>query len=284
MDNGGLRKTFRTAAIVLLPLVIIPVASEFFIELARELGVYDHPSERVASVSSFLAEITAHSWFPWIGGMIFGFALGTWTDWLLRRQERRREEQEAEERRALANALISAPRKKESHPIFGAPRQLGDSPYLSWWHIPVTLEPGSEPIQHCTIEWVPASIMGIEHGLSIHLRWQSADSPMAIEETTLLEDRERLIPLAVRCEKSAPSESVVPADGVARVTGGAFFRDKKIDKFRLGRRTEVRLRIRSGSKTWESPHVYILKAPPEPDDSNGTFVLEQANPRLSGSF
>lgn len=79
------RRIVLGGASVVLVVAIYPLISEFLIELAKERGFYDHPSETVEQVSAVAAAIVASSWFHWIGGLIVGAAVGLWADTLMRR-------------------------------------------------------------------------------------------------------------------------------------------------------------------------------------------------------
>ena len=65
--------------------VIVPVVGAWFEELAREQGLYEHPTARVMSIVDWFA-ILAHSpLYGWIGGCVVGMVLGLWADIVLRR-------------------------------------------------------------------------------------------------------------------------------------------------------------------------------------------------------
>jgi hypothetical protein len=72
------------AASVVVALAVTPVAGEFFISLAREHGLYDHPSEKVVEAVTVLSAIVYSTWFHWIGGAVFGFSAGVWIDTVLK--------------------------------------------------------------------------------------------------------------------------------------------------------------------------------------------------------
>lgn len=85
----GVIKIVRRVATVALVLpalgIIQDVAGEWFIEYARERGAYERPTERMAAIMNAMSVVTDAWWFPWIGGVIIGFAVGTWLDAILRR-------------------------------------------------------------------------------------------------------------------------------------------------------------------------------------------------------
>lgn len=66
-------------------MVVVGPGGEFFIELARERGAYDNPSQKLSAVSAFIAGIVASYPFGVIAGVIVGFAGGVWLDAVLKR-------------------------------------------------------------------------------------------------------------------------------------------------------------------------------------------------------
>lgn len=80
-----IRKIIRLVAGFAATVVALPVIGQWFIALAEELDWYKSPVETAGFVISL---ITDSQWFPWTGGVVFGFAIGTWLDALLRRKER----------------------------------------------------------------------------------------------------------------------------------------------------------------------------------------------------
>jgi hypothetical protein len=85
------RKLLRTAAAWLASAVvavsILAPIGQFFISLADERGLYQHPSARVAAMINALAIVVGSPWFHWIGGGIVGFAIGVWVDGTLKRRD-----------------------------------------------------------------------------------------------------------------------------------------------------------------------------------------------------
>ena len=59
---------------------------EFFIELAREGGLYKQPSAKVAAVLEVVTSPVESRWFWAAAGLMFGCAIGVWLDALLRRE------------------------------------------------------------------------------------------------------------------------------------------------------------------------------------------------------
>ena len=161
-------------------------------------------------------------------------------------------------------------------PVFGSPRQLAGEPYISWWHVPITVEgPGGSPnaeINHCQVELFDPK----KDAPPIRLRWKSEDDANGQSEITLVEGVERLVPIAFRWERQeeVPYTPDPREDGVARITGAAYLRDGDLNKFSLSPgRIRVKLRVKSGKKSWESEHYYCLRIPKN-EESNGGFVLE----------
>ena len=159
--------------------------------------------------------------------------------------------------------------KEELKPIFGCPYQGARENYLSWPHIPVKVDQPGKRIEHCMVDLISGDI-------TIRMRWQSSDDDRGTEEITLLSDRLRYIPIAIRCEMSQSVEvrHKPIADGKARFTGTAYLRDGELNRYPLKPgKMRFHLRIKSNGKEWSSPDEYLLNTP-EPNDSNGQFYLE----------
>jgi hypothetical protein len=71
-------------------LTLVPVVGEFFVELARERGFYDHPSERVLRLIGYASDLSHHPLFPWIAGGMVGASVGSWVAVILRTAARDR--------------------------------------------------------------------------------------------------------------------------------------------------------------------------------------------------
>src|SRR5450759_3656492 len=67
--------------------VVAPIVGQFSISVAQEWGWFQNPSGKVAAVLTWLATLTASTWFHWIGGAIVGFAAGVWLDAMLKRRD-----------------------------------------------------------------------------------------------------------------------------------------------------------------------------------------------------
>ena len=184
--------------------------------------------------------------------------------------------------RALSERPKSSPDRKKPAPVFKNPEQQAAEPYLSWWHVPISVEgDGGSPndeIRHCTVEmYRPTSSTGVP---PVSLRWQKDSDPKGIDEIVLVEGVNRLVPIVVRCEKREESARYLSPlrDGIARITGTAYIRDGNIDKFKLpAGKTRFKMRVKSGKKVWESPHCYILTVPDE-EHGNGHFNLSVESP------
>lgn len=82
-------KTVRSVsfglATIVTTLAVLPVSGEFFVKLAEENGLYERPTERVGSIMSAISDLVGNPVFPWIAGIIIGFAVGVWLDAWMRR-------------------------------------------------------------------------------------------------------------------------------------------------------------------------------------------------------
>ena len=67
--------------------ILASVVGEFFIELAKEQGLYENPSAKVASMMSLLAEIVRSWWFILALGVFLGAVVALWSDYFLRRAD-----------------------------------------------------------------------------------------------------------------------------------------------------------------------------------------------------
>ena len=76
------------AAGLVLAVVFIPPAGEFFTVLARSHQLYDNPDKTVTGVLSALHGLAMSWWFGWFGGLVIGFAVGAWLDWFFGRSAR----------------------------------------------------------------------------------------------------------------------------------------------------------------------------------------------------
>jgi hypothetical protein len=80
------RKVVTAVASLLAIVVLYPVISEFFIELAREKGWYQHPSQRLGDAMTAFNAFVSQPWFTHLAAIFGGLALGMWADTALRRR------------------------------------------------------------------------------------------------------------------------------------------------------------------------------------------------------
>jgi hypothetical protein len=79
---------FATAVLAGLVLTtFFGVVGEFFIEFAREKGVYQNPSQRLGVAMTALSDFVTQVWFIGLTTFSAGLAVGLWVDTLLRRRE-----------------------------------------------------------------------------------------------------------------------------------------------------------------------------------------------------
>jgi hypothetical protein len=92
--RGIARKWIRRLALAAVSLlaaaILFPVVGQFFVELARERGLYEQPSARLEAVMEAAASLLQCRAFWWVAGLTVGFAAGVWIDALLARIDRRR--------------------------------------------------------------------------------------------------------------------------------------------------------------------------------------------------
>ena len=147
--------------------------------------------------------------------------------------------------------------------IFGSPRQVGSDPALSWWHIPVFIQPTTlhrRQLEDCVATLAPYT----SQGAPLRMRWRTRDSGAAETTMTLEEGRLYLIPVAARKEKGQRA-------GI--ITNESFFVEKKAKWVMRPGKTKWTLQVQNESGKWESEHTYVLNIPP-PDQGNGHFVLQ----------
>ena len=146
--------------------------------------------------------------------------------------------------------------------VCGSPRQLGSASDISWWHIPVFIEPTAmhrSTLENCRVQLVP-------HGgtAALNMRWRTRNSGETVATTTLEEGRIYLVPVAARKEAGKR---------VAIVTNEIFLVEKTAKWSMPPGKTKWTLRIHNDDGEWESPHAYVLVVP-EADWGNGHFLLE----------
>ncbi len=67
--------------------IIIPVGGEFFIDLAREHGFYEHPSEAATEIINFFISIADLPFLRPLALVLLGIVIGLWVDSLARKQQ-----------------------------------------------------------------------------------------------------------------------------------------------------------------------------------------------------
>jgi hypothetical protein len=78
------RDLLRRFLEILTAFVFIPVVGEIFIDQAKKLGLYEHPSELVESIMNWLLRIASNPTYHLIAAFITGLMMGTWIDNLLK--------------------------------------------------------------------------------------------------------------------------------------------------------------------------------------------------------
>jgi hypothetical protein len=81
------RRLSTSLAFMLVFAIFSGVITEFFIELGKERGWYDKPSERLIAGMTDFSDFVTQTWFLVAAAFLTGFAAGLWTDFGLRRQE-----------------------------------------------------------------------------------------------------------------------------------------------------------------------------------------------------
>lgn len=80
---------FRDALSWIFLAIIAALVGEFAIDLAKEHGYFEHPTEQVEAVLSLLATIRDQWWFWPAVGTLAGLVVGMWVDSLVRRHASR---------------------------------------------------------------------------------------------------------------------------------------------------------------------------------------------------
>ena len=146
--------------------------------------------------------------------------------------------------------------------VFGSPRQVGEASDVSWWHIPVFIEPTAmhrPTLDNCRVQLIP------DGGTApLNMRWRTENSGDTVATATLEEGRVYLVPIAARKEVGKR---------VAVLTNEIFLVEKKAKWTMPPGKTKWSLRIYNDDGEWESAHSYLLCVP-EPDWGNGHFLLE----------
>ena len=81
-----LRWTATAFASVMAVIIVVPLASEFVIEIAREQGVFNKPTAKVRAVVDWLSSISQLWWFAFVLGFFVGATAAFWAaEWFSRR-------------------------------------------------------------------------------------------------------------------------------------------------------------------------------------------------------
>lgn len=70
----------------LLGTIAFGVVGEFFVELARERGLYEGPSRRLDAAMTAFSEFVTQTWMLVAAALLCGLAIGLWADTLMRRR------------------------------------------------------------------------------------------------------------------------------------------------------------------------------------------------------
>jgi len=73
----------RWALVIITTIILAPVISQFFIELAEEAGLYDSPSSKVRIAMEWLRGITDNAIFWFVFPLIVGSTIGVWIYYFL---------------------------------------------------------------------------------------------------------------------------------------------------------------------------------------------------------
>ncbi len=147
--------------------------------------------------------------------------------------------------------------------IFGSPRQMGSDPSLSWWHVPIFIQPTGlqqRKLDTCVVYLAPYE----GEGAPLRMRWRNKNSANAVTSVTLEEGQLFFVPLAARKDTG---------NRAAILTNESFFAEKKAKWTMRPGQTRWTLRVHNEAGKWESPHSYLLVVP-QPDKGNAHFSLE----------
>ncbi|MGH6824645.1 hypothetical protein [Methyloceanibacter sp.] len=156
-------------------------------------------------------------------------------------------------------------------PQYGAATQeLRDNDMVAWYHVPVSTERtimlGDRFIPCCEAVMLLFDANEFKLLQEFVMSWQSPDLPQGNLEATLVAGKKRLIPIVSR------------HDGAAN----AYITDRYLLEKKADRITDIGpgeylfvISIKSGAKTWYSPHYYKLFVPAA-GKSNGHFNISIA--------
>jgi hypothetical protein len=151
---------------------------------------------------------------------------------------------------------------KPSPVVFGSPRQIDSASDVSWWHIPVFIDPTAmhrPTLDNCRVQLIP------DGGTApLNMRWRIKNSSNTVATATLEEGQVYLVPVAAR--KEAGKRTAIITNEIFLV--------KKTAKWAMPPgKSKWSLRIHNEDGEWESAHSYVLLVP-KPDWGNGHFLLE----------
>ncbi len=86
----AVRRFFQILWLALAAVLIVPVLGGYFIELAKERGLYKDPSVRAEAAIHLLLDTALKPLYLASAGIMFGLALGMWMDAVLLRREAKR--------------------------------------------------------------------------------------------------------------------------------------------------------------------------------------------------
>jgi hypothetical protein len=147
--------------------------------------------------------------------------------------------------------------------IFGSPRQMGADASLSWWHVPIFVQPTGlqqKQLDNCVVFLAPYE----GEGSPLRMRWRTKDSRNTVTTATLEEERLFFVPIAARKDKG---------NRATIITNEGFFAEKKAKWTMRPGQTRWTLRVENPDGKWESPHSYLLMVP-DPARGNARFMLE----------
>jgi hypothetical protein len=78
-------RSFRLAWTFIAAVILSPLISEYFVELAKDWGLYKHPTEQVQTAMSWLSALASNPSYRLAAAFIVGLAVGSWLEILLRR-------------------------------------------------------------------------------------------------------------------------------------------------------------------------------------------------------
>ena len=147
--------------------------------------------------------------------------------------------------------------------VFGSPRLMGNDPSLSWWHVPIFIQPTGlqqKKLENCVVFLAPYE----GEGSPLRMRLRTRDSSNAITTATLEDGRLLFVPIAAR--KDAGNRAAI-------LTNESFFAEKKAKWTMRPGLSRWTLRVQNADGKWESPHSYALIVP-DSSRGNAQFVLE----------